>query len=54
MLQVDDIKGIAQYGVVDQVGKFEYEGRTGYGLYEHGFFGPLERYGMTDGAMGAP
>jgi hypothetical protein len=54
VLKVDDIKGLAQYGVVDQVGKFEYDGNTGYGLYEHGFFGPFERYGMTDGAMGAP
>ena len=54
VLKVDDIKGIAQYGVVDQVGRFEYAGNTGYGLYEHGFFGPFERYGMTDGAMGAP
>jgi hypothetical protein len=54
VLKVDDVKGIAQYGVVDQVGKFEYAGKTGYGLYEHGFFGPFERYGMTDGAMGAP
>jgi hypothetical protein len=54
VLQVDDIKGIAQYGVVDQVGRFSYDGHVGYGLYEHGFFGPFERYGMTDGAMGAP
>jgi hypothetical protein len=54
VLEVDDIKGLAQYGVVDQVGRFEYDGKVGYGLYEHGFFGPFERYGMTDGAMGAP
>jgi hypothetical protein len=54
VLDVDEVKGIAQYGVVDQVGRFEYGGNTGYGLYEHGFFGPFERYGMTDGAMGAP
>ena len=51
--KVDDIKGMrGQYGVVDHVGRFEYDGNVGYGLYEHGFFGPFERYGMTDGAMG--
>jgi hypothetical protein len=54
VLKVDDIKGLAQYGVVDQVGRFAYDGHTGYGLYEHGFFGPFERYGLMDGAMGAP
>jgi hypothetical protein len=54
VLKVPEIQGIAQYGVVDQVGRFEYDGHVGYGLYEHGFFGPFERYGMTDGAMGAP
>jgi hypothetical protein len=54
VLKVDDVKGIAQYGVVDQVGKFDYAGHTGYGLYEHGFFGPFERYGLADGAVGAP
>ena len=60
VLKVDDIKGLAQYGVVDQVARFEYDDpatgghHVGYGLYEHGFFGPFERYGMTDGAMGAP
>jgi len=54
VLQVEEIKGLAQYGVVDQVGRFEYEGQVGYGLYEHGFFGPFHRYGLLDGAMGAP
>ena len=27
---------------------------TGYGLLEHGFFGPYRHYGLLDGAMGAP
>jgi hypothetical protein len=54
VLQVDEIKGLAQYGVVDHVGRFSYDGKVGYGLYEHGFFGPFPRYGMTDGGMGAP
>lgn len=31
-----------------------YDGHVGYGLYEHGFFGPFPRYGMTDAVMGAP
>jgi hypothetical protein len=54
VLKVPEIMGLAQYGVVDHVGRFAYDGQVGYGLYEHGFFGPFERYGMTDGAMGAP
>jgi hypothetical protein len=54
VLEVDEWRGLAQYGVVDHVARFEYDGRVGFGLYEHGFFGPFPRYGMTDGAMGAP
>jgi hypothetical protein len=27
---------------------------VGYGLLEHGFFGPYNRYGLADGGMGAP
>jgi hypothetical protein len=54
VLKVGDIEGIGQYGVVDQVARFSYDGQVGYGLYEHGFFGPFRRYGMTDAAMGAP
>ena len=34
--------------------RFRYGDHVGYGLFEHGFFGPFRRYGMTDGAMGAP
>ena len=54
VLQVADIRGIAQYGVLDQAARFTYDDRVGHGLFESGFFGPFERYGMTDGAMGAP
>ncbi len=54
VLQVPEIRGVAQYGIVDQVARFTYDGQVGYGLYEHGFFGPFHRYGMTDGGMGAP
>jgi hypothetical protein len=54
VLKVDEIKGLAQYAVVDQVARFEYDGNVGYGLYEHGFFGPFNKYGMADGAAVAP
>jgi len=49
----DEIAPLGQYGVVDHVARFEYAGHTGYGLHEHGFFGPFRRYGMKDGASGA-
>lgn len=54
VLELPEVQGVAQYGVVDQVARYEYDGHLGFGLYEHGFFGPFPRYGMTDGAMGAP
>ena len=49
----DEIAPIGQYGVVDHVARFTYQGRVGYGLHEHGFFGPFRKYGMTDGGSGA-
>jgi len=54
VLDVDEIKGIAQYGIVDHLATFSYDDHIGYGLLEQGFFGPFRRYGMTDGLMGAP
>jgi hypothetical protein len=42
----DEIVPIGQHGVVDQVGRFEYGGRVGYGLYEHGFFGAFPKLGL--------
>ena len=54
VLSVEEIKGIAQYGIVDHVAEFSYADYVGYGLLEHGFFGPYRRYGLMDGAMGAP
>ena len=54
VLDVDEIKGIAQYGIVDHLATFSYDDHVGYGLLEQGFFGPFRRYGMTDGLMGAP
>jgi hypothetical protein len=52
--KVSDISGIGQYGVVDHVGKFEYGGKIGYGLYEHGFWGRFEKYGLSDRAAVFP
>ena len=43
----DEVAPIGQYGVVDQVGRFEYAGRVGYGLYEHGFFGAFPKCGLN-------
>ena len=54
VLQVEEVKGLAQYGIVDHVARFSYGDVVGYGLLEQGFFGPYHRYGLTDGAMGAP
>lgn len=44
----EELRGIGQYGVVDNVGEFTYNGLTGYGLYEHGFFGPFPPVGLHD------
>ncbi|MCB0993853.1 MAG: hypothetical protein KDB21_02095 [Acidimicrobiales bacterium] len=49
-----EVKALGQYGVVDQVGRFEYGDRVGHGLYEHGFFGPFDKLGLPDGAAVAP
>lgn len=58
VLGVDEVRGIGQYGIVDHLASFSYEDdrghHQGFGLLEQGFFGPFERYGMTDGLMGAP
>jgi hypothetical protein len=52
-LDHDETGQIGQYTLVDHVARFEYDGNVGYGLHEHGFFGPFEKYGMKDGASGA-
>jgi hypothetical protein len=54
VLAVDEVQGLAQYGIVDHVAEFSYDGHVGYGLLEHGFFGPYRHYGLLDGGMGAP
>jgi hypothetical protein len=45
---VSEVRGLGQYGVIDHVARFEYQGRTGYGLHEHGFFGAFRGYGIKD------
>jgi hypothetical protein len=49
----DEAGKLGQYAVVDHVARFEYDGNVGYGLHEHGFFGPFEKYGMSDAGSGA-
>ena len=51
-LDVDEIRPLAQYGLVDSVARFGYDDpargpQEGYGLYEHGFFGPFPQLGLT-------
>ena len=51
---VSEIAGLGQYGVVDHVARFEKsDGNVGYGLHEHGFWGPFPKYGMNDSHSGA-
>jgi len=50
VLHVGEIKGLAQYGIVDHVAQFSYGEAVGYGLLEHGF-SALPRYGLTDGGV---
>ncbi len=52
---VNKIRRIGQYGVVDSSGRFTYDdpkrgAQVGYGLYEHGFFGPFPQLGLHDRA----
>jgi hypothetical protein len=42
------------YGVVDHVARFELDDLVGYGLHEHGFFGPFRKYGLERRDDGAP
>ena len=51
---VGNIAGIGQYGIVDHVGQFEYNGNVGFGLYEHGFWGRFEKFGLSDRAATFP
>ena len=47
-MNVAEIAALAQYGVVDSVGRFCCNGHTGYGPYEHGFFGPFQKLNLND------
>ena len=40
--------------LVDHVARFELDGQVGYGLHEHGFFGPFRKYGLETRTDGAP
>jgi hypothetical protein len=42
----DEIAPLGQYGVVDHVGRFEAQGRVGFGLYEHAFIGAFRKCGL--------
>ena len=46
-------EAIGQFTIVDHVARFTYDGRVGYGLYEHMFIGPFAKYGMRDRLDGA-
>ena len=43
---MDVIDKYGWYGVVDHVARFEIGDQVGYGLHEHGFFGPFRKYGL--------
>jgi hypothetical protein len=43
----------AWYGVVDHVARFDTDDAVGYGLHEHGFFGPFRKYGLQRADDGA-
>jgi hypothetical protein len=51
----EDLEAWGWYGVVDHVARFETStGDTGFGLHEHGFFGPFPKYGLKEMGDGAP
>ena len=47
-LDVEEVRAIAQYGIVDHGARFTYDGNVGYGLLEHGFFGAFPKVGLHD------
>jgi len=48
---VDDAEKL--WGLCDNVARFETGSEVGYGLFEHGFFGPFDRYGLKGFNEGA-
>jgi len=53
VLKVEEIKGLAQYGIIDHLAEFRYDGLVGHGLLEQGFFGPFRAVKIMDGISGA-
>ncbi len=51
--RTEEIAPLGQLTIVDHAARFSYAGEVGYGLYEHMFIGPFEKYGMRDRADGA-
>ncbi len=46
-VEYDTVKDAAQlWGLCDNVARFEIGSNVGYGLFEYGFFGPFDKYGM--------
>ena len=44
---MDELETWGWYGIVDHVARFDIsDGTVGYGLHEHGFFGPFRKYGL--------
>jgi hypothetical protein len=43
---VNEIRTLGSYAVVDHAARFEYDGNVGYGLYEHSFSGAMPKYGL--------
>ena len=48
---VDDAERL--WGLCDNVARFEMGSEVGCGLYEYGFFGPFDRYGLKGFNEGA-
>jgi hypothetical protein len=51
--RTEEIAALGQLTIVDHAARFSYADQVGYGLYEHMFIGPFEKYGMRDRADGA-
>jgi hypothetical protein len=46
-LDHDEVGKIGQYGVVDHVARFEYDGQVGFGLHEQAFVGAFDKLGLS-------
>ena len=44
--EVPEIRTLGAYAVVDHAARFSYDGKVGYGLYEHSFSGAMPKYGL--------